>query len=397
MSPSVLVVNAGSSSLKLRVLAGDDSVTATADLPALRGDASGAAALADTITSFGPVDAVGHRVVHGGTLYSRPVLVTGDVRRRLESLTDLAPLHQPKSLEALDAVSRLLPDVPAVACFDTAFHATIPAAAATFALPAEWRARWTLRRYGFHGLSHAYVSRRAAELLYYPGGTTRPPVPPRPPTPLRIVTCHLGAGASLAAVRDGASVDTTMGFTPLDGLVMATRSGSVDPGLVLWLAEHARTPPAELAATLEHRSGLAGLAGTPDMREVLSRAAEGDSDAILGRDVYLHRLRGSIASMAASMSGLDALVFTGGVGENSAEIRWRAACGLSFLGIGVDSALNENPDGADDYEISAAGAAVQSFVIAAREDKQIAAEVRSILLRLLLLFVCPATVALGRS
>jgi acetate kinase len=388
MSPSVLVVNAGSSSLKLRVLAGDDSVTATADLPALRGDASGAAALADTITSFRPVDAVGHRVVHGGTLYSRPVLVTGDVRRRLESLTDLAPLHQPKSLEALDAVSRLLPDVPAVACFDTAFHATIPDAAATFALPAEWRARWTLRRYGFHGLSHAYVSRRAAE-LYYPGGTTprdppahggtSPPVPPRPPTPLRIVTCHLGAGASLAAVRDGASVDTTMGFTPLDGLVMATRSGSVDPGLVLWLAEHARTPPAELAATLEHRSGLAGLAGTPDMREVLSRADAGDADAVLGRDVYLHRLRGSIASMAASMGGIDALVFTGGVGENSAEIRWRAACGLSFLGVGVDSALNENPDGADDYEISAAGTAVQSFVIAAREDKQIAAEVRSVL------------------
>jgi acetate kinase len=180
-------------------------------------------------------------------------------------------------------------------------------------------------------------------------------------------------------VRDGVSVDTTMGFTPLDGLVMATRSGSVDPGLVLWLAEHAHTPPAELAATLEHRSGLAGLAGTADMREVLSRAAAGDANAVLGRDVYLHRLRGSIALMAASMGGLDALVFAGGVGENSAEIRWRAASGLSFLGIGVDSALNENPDGADDYEISAAGTAVQSFVIAAREDKQIAAEVRSIL------------------
>ncbi|HEX6448847.1 MAG TPA: acetate/propionate family kinase [Trebonia sp.] len=395
MSLRVLVVNAGSSSLKLRVLSGDDSVTATADLPALRGDASGEAPLADTVKSFGPVDAVGHRVVHGGTLYSRPVLVTGDVRRRLESLTDLAPLHQPKSLEALDAVSRLLPDVPAVACFDTAFHATIPEAAATFALPSEWRARWTLRRYGFHGLSHSYVSRRAAE-LYHPGGATprdppahgglrapHPPAggtsPPVPPIPLRIVTCHLGAGASLAAVRDGASVDTTMGFTPLDGLVMATRSGSVDPGLVLWLAEHAGTPPAELAATLEQRSGLAGLAGTPDMREVLSRAVAGDANAILGRDVYLHRLRGLIASMTASMGGLDALVFTGGVGENSAEIRWRAARGLSFLGVGVDSVLNENPDGADDYEISAAGTSVRSFVIAAREDKQIAAEVRSIL------------------
>ena len=176
---------------------------------------------------------MGHRVVHGGTLYAAPVLVTPEVRQRLESLTDLAPLHQPKSLAALDAVTAVLPDIPAVACFDTAFHATIPAAAATFALPAEWRTRWTLRRYGFHGLSHSYVSRRAAELI----GRRRPR------RGLRVVSCHLGAGASLAAVHGGRSVDTTMGFTPLDGLVMATRSGSVDPGLVLWLEEHAHMPP----------------------------------------------------------------------------------------------------------------------------------------------------------
>jgi acetate kinase len=362
MSPSVLVVNAGSSSLKLRVLAGDDSVTASADLSPLRND-SDASELADAIESLPGLDAVGHRVVHGGTIFSEPVLVTGDVRRRLESLTDLAPLHQPKSLAALDAVSKVLPDVPAVACFDTAFHRTIPDAAATFALPQEWRTRWTLRRYGFHGLSHAYVSHRAAQLC----GASR------------IVTCHLGAGASLAAVRDGVSVDTTMGFTPLDGLVMATRSGSVDPGLVLWLAEHAHTPPAELAATLEHRSGLAGLAGTGDMREVLARAAAGDARAVLGRDVYLHRLRGAIGSMAAALGGLDALVFTGGVGENAAEIRQRAAAGLEFLTVAVDPALNGNPDGADDYEITAGGATARSFVIAAREDKQIAGEVRSVL------------------
>ncbi|MBO0820356.1 MAG: acetate/propionate family kinase [Nocardiopsaceae bacterium] len=383
MSLSVLVVNAGSSSLKLRVLDDGDSVTARADLPAL--GSAGSAALADTIASFGPVDAVGHRVVHGGTLYSRPVRITGDVRRRLEALTDLAPLHQPKSLAALDAVTGVLPDVPAVACFDTAFHATIGDAAATFALPPHWRARWTLRRYGFHGLSHAYVSRRAAELL---GGTERPvSLPSSPGAELtgasRIVTCHLGAGASLAAVLDGRSVDTTMGFTPLDGLVMATRSGSVDPGLVLWLAEHAHTPPAELAATLEHRSGLAGLAGTPDMRQVLERAAAGDPDAILGRDVYLHRLRGAIGSMAAALGGLDALVFTGGVGENSPEIRQRAASGLAFLGVAVDPDRNAgggNLGGdADEYEIGADGAAARSFVIAAREDKQIAAEVRSVL------------------
>jgi acetate kinase len=371
----VLVVNAGSSSLKLRVLDRAGEVVAGDDLAGV-GRASGGgaddAAIKTAIESFGPVDAVGHRVVHGGTLYATPILITGEVRQRLESLTDLAPLHQPKSLAALDAVTAVLPDTPAVACFDTAFHATIAAAAATFALPAEWRARWALRRYGFHGLSHAYASRRAAELvgpLAVPSGG------------LRVVTCHLGAGASLAAVHDGRSVDTTMGFTPLDGLVMATRSGSVDPGLVLWLEEHAHMPARELAQTLESRSGLTGLAGTGDMREVLSRAADGDERAVLGRDVYLHRLRGSIAFMAAAMDGVDVLVFTGGVGENSPEIRSRAAFGLGFLGVGVDDARNALGKDArgGDWEITAPGSRVRTFVIAAREDKQIAAEVRSVL------------------
>jgi acetate kinase len=271
----------------------------------------------------------------------------------------------------MDAVSAVLPDTPAVACFDTAFHATIGEAAATFALPAEWRARWTLRRYGFHGLSHAYVSRRAAEL-----------VGAAPGDGLRVVTCHLGAGASLAAVSGGRSVDTTMGFTPLDGLVMATRSGAVDPGLVLWLEEHAHMPTRELASTLENRSGLVGLAGTGDMREVLSRAAAGDERAILGRDVYLHRLRASIAAMTATLGGLDVLVFTGGVGENSAEIRSRAADGLAFLGVRVDEKRNtlaKAARGGEDWEITAPGAPVRTFVIAAREDRQIAAEVRAVL------------------
>ena len=369
----ILVVNAGSSSLKLRVLDDYDAVAASADLPAVGGGdgGTGGAAITAAIESFGPVDAVGHRVVHGGTQYSAPVMLTPEVRSRLESLTDLAPLHQPKSLAALDAVTAVLPSVPAVACFDTAFHATIPASAATFALPAEWRARWTLRRYGFHGLSHAYVSRRAAELVSGEPASA----------PLRVVTCHLGAGASLAAVHGGRSVDTTMGFTPLDGLVMATRSGSVDPGLVLWLEEHAHMPPRELADTLEHRSGLTGLAGTGDMRQVLARAAAGDERALLGRNVYLHRLRASIAAMAAAMDGIDILVFTGGVGENSPEIRSRAAAGLHFLGIAVDETSNTlgNDDRGDDWEITAPGAGVRAFVIAAREDKQIAAEVRSVL------------------
>jgi acetate kinase len=362
----VLVVNAGSSSLKLRVLDRADAVTARADLPAPRGAANDAQ-IKSAIASLGPVDAVGHRIVHGGTLYTGPVQVDDHVRRQLESLTDLAPLHQPKSLAALDAVQAVLPAVPAIACFDTAFHATIPAAAATFALPEEWRTRWSLRRFGFHGLSHSYASRRAAELLGRDDGG------------LRLVTCHLGAGASLAAVRGGRSVDTTMGFTPLDGLVMATRSGSVDPGLVLWLEEHVHMPAAELAAALEHRSGLYGLAGTADMREILLRAAAGDTRAELARETYLHRLRASIGSMAAALNGLDAIVFTGGVGENSAEIRQRAMDGLGFLGIAAEQ--ESNGSGAGDRDIGAPAAAVRSLVIAAREDVEIAGQVRATLAR----------------
>src|SRR6266511_4873692 len=361
---NVLVVNAGSSSLKLRVLDAADEVVASEDLPAPRGETD-AAAVAEAIERFGPVDAVGHRIVHGGRQFLWPVVVDREVVDGIRALTDLAPLHQPKSLAALEAVTSVLPSVPAVACFDTAFHADMPAAAATYALPRQWRERWALRRYGFHGLSHAYCSRRAAEMLG------------RSPEGFRVVTCHLGAGASLAAVRDGRSVDTTMGFTPLEGLGMATRSGSVDPGLVLWLEEHAGTPPAELASTLEHRSGLLGLAGTADMRQVLSRAAAGDASATLGLDVYVHRVAGSAAAMTASLGGLDAIAFTGGVGENAPEVRRRVGERLAFLGVGVDEA--SNADGEGDRDITAAGSPVRTLVIEAREDLQIAHEVRATL------------------
>jgi len=360
----ILVVNAGSSSLKLRVLDPDDRIVGAEDLPAPRGQAD-IVAVARAIEGFGTVDAVGHRIVHGGTLYAQPVRIDREVVERLRALTDLAPLHQPKSLAALDAVQASLPDVPAVACFDTAFHAGMPAAASTYAIPHEWRKRWDLRKYGFHGLSHAYASRRAGEILGHALDG------------VRMVTCHLGAGASLAAVLDGRSVDTTMGFTPLDGLVMATRSGSIDPGLVLWLAEHVRMPPAELAATLEHRSGLLGLAGTADMRAVLDAAGTGEPDAVLALDVYHHRLRGAVAAMAAALGGLDVLVFTGGVGENAPAVRERAARDLAFLGVEVDQARNRA--GGDDREIGSPGAAVRTFVIAAREDVQIAHEVRDVL------------------
>ena len=359
----VLVVNAGSSSLKLRLLDEQDRLLAAADLPVPRG-AADVAAIAAALAGMGTVDAVGHRIVHGGTIYSAPVFLDADVEAHLRALIDLAPLHQPKSLAALAAVQAVLPDVPAVACFDTAFHAGMSAAAATYALPREWRSRWELRRFGFHGLSHAYVARRAAELLGSPAS-------------LRLVSCHLGAGCSLAAIRDGRSLDTTMGFTPLEGLVMATRSGSVDPGLMLWLEEHMGMPPAELGAALEERSGLLGLSGRADMREVLVAAAKGEPEASLAVAVFLHRLRAGIAAMAAALDGIDALVFTGGIGENAPEIRAGAATGLSFLGVALDPHRNGARTG--DREIGLAGAAVRVLVIEAREDLQIAREVRDVL------------------
>jgi acetate kinase len=347
----VLVVNAGSSSLKLRLLDSDDAVIQSADL-------ADGAEVSGELSAFGRPDVAGHRIVHGGEDFREAVLVDADVERRLRELTELAPLHQPKSLDALAAVSAALPGVPAVACFDTAFHATLGPAAATYALPERWRERWPLRRYGFHGLSHAYASRRATELT----GAAR------------VVTCHLGAGASLCAVRDGRSVETTMGFTPLEGLPMATRSGSVDPGLVLWLEERHGLSPREMSETLERESGLSGLAGTADMREILERAKSADERALLARDVYVHRLRLGIGSMAAALGGVDALVFTGGVGERSPGIRALACERLGFLGIAIDE--EKNRAAADDADIGAAGAAARTLVIAAREDLEIARQVR---------------------
>ena len=360
----ILVVNAGSSSLKLSVLDDADRCVAseTIDAPMGRLDDS---ALRAAVSKHGSIDAVGHRIVHGGTEFTQPVLVDPRVLRRIDALTDLAPLHQPKSLHGLKVVSHLLPDLPAVACFDTAFHANIPAAASTYALPAEWRHRWNLRRFGFHGLSHAYASRRAAELTG------------RDLKELRIVTCHLGAGASLAAVMGGTSVDTTMGFTPLEGLVMATRAGSIDPGLLLWLEEHVGMPPSELATTLEHRSGLLGICGHDDMRVILQAEADGDAESALAVGVYLHRLRAGIAAMSAAMGGLDTLVFTGGVGEHAAPIRERAAAELGFLGVRLDSEANAQAAG--DAEIGASGTPVRTLVITAREDIEIARGVRQVL------------------
>jgi acetate kinase len=360
----ILVVNAGSSSLKLRLLDSDNELLAERELLAPRAvvdEQDLRSALAD---GLGRADVVGHRIVHGGERFRAAVVVDTEVERALHDLVDLAPLHQPKSLAALEAVSRALPGVPAVACFDTAFHATLPPEAATFALPARWRERWGLRRYGFHGLSHAYASRRVGDLIG------------RPLRDLRIVTCHLGAGASLAAVQGGRSVDTTMGFTPLDGLVMATRSGSVDPGLLLWLITHQGISAAEMTEALEHQAGLAGLAGTPDMREVLARAAREDPDARLALDVYVHRLVARVAAMAAALGGLDALVFTGGVGERAPTLRAAAAARLGFLGVQLDAPANASTVG--DTIVSPPDAPVAAAVVRAREDLEIAREVRTL-------------------
>ncbi len=367
----VLAVNAGSSSLKLTLLDGDDTTIEAVTLAgtgeaALTDGYGNGGVLGEALRSrLGEADVVGHRIVHGGEQYRDAVRIDADVEADLRDLVELAPLHQPKSLAALDAVTGLLPDLPRVACFDTAFHATLPPAAATYALPAQWRERWGLRRYGFHGLSHGWVARRAPELLCRAGGE------------LRIVSCHLGAGASLCAIGGGESIDTTMGFTPLEGVVMATRSGSVDPGLLLWLLERERVPAGELADALEHRSGLLGLCGTADMRELLVRADAGDRRARLALDVYLHRLRAGIAAMAAALGGLDALVFTGGVGERSATIRELAVEGLGFLGLAIDEHRNRTASG--DEDVSGARASAATLVLAAREDREIARQVRAVL------------------
>jgi acetate kinase len=262
-------------------------------------------------------------------------------------------------------VSAELPELPAVACFDTAFHATLPPAARTYAIPREWSNQWKLRRYGFHGLSHAWVARRTGQVLASS---------PRAP---RIVSCHLGAGASLCAIAGGKSVATTMGFTPLEGLVMATRSGSVDPGLLLWLLERSELSERELADALEHRSGLLGLAGTGDMREVLRRRAAGDEVAELAFAVYVDRLRGAIATMTAALGGVDALAFTGGVGERSAEVRAAAVDDLAYLGLGLDA--HRNAHAAADAEISGSNSRARTLVIEAREDLEMARQTRALL------------------
>jgi acetate kinase len=313
----VLTVNAGSTSMKVAVVDGQHAVARFDSLEA-------------AIHEGPTVEAVAHRVVHGGDR-AGPCTVDDSVLRELRALTELAPLHQPSSLDALDRCRQVWPDVPHVACFDTSFHATIPEAARTYALPPELRRQ--VRVYGFHGLSHAWAVDRMAELA---------------PRCRRVVVAHLGGGQSLCGVLDGRSVITTMGFTPLDGLVMATRSGALDPGAVVWLADRVD----DLEHLLEHESGLKGLCGTGDMREVLART---DSEAKLALEVYLHRLVTLLGACTAALQGLDALVFTGGVGEHAPRLRELVAERIEWLGP------------------------VETFVVESREDLQMAKETAQLL------------------
>jgi len=365
---SVLVVNAGSSSLKLRVLGPGDEVIAALDMDHWDGSPD-AGEFRTFLGGLSGLGAVGHRVVHGAGTFTSATVLDDAVIEAIAGLTDLAPLHQPRALAGICAARSALPAVPEVACFDTAFHAGLPAAAARYALPGDWTERFGLRRYGFHGLSHGYAARRSAQLLDIDSERAR------------VVTCHLGAGSSLAAVHGGRCADTTMGFTPLEGLVMATRPGSVDPGLLIWLLQHGGLSVDELSSGLEHSAGLAGLAGLPggsgDMREVRRAAEAGSGSARLAIDVHAHRLRREIAAMAAAMDGLDVLAFTGGIGEHQPAVRAEAAAGLAFLGVAIDPARNASAAG--DAEISAAAAGVRTVVISAREDVEIARQTRAAL------------------
>ena len=307
------------------------------------------------------VAAVGHRVVHGGSAYTASVKVDDTVKRTIADLAEMAPLHNPVNLEGIVAAEKAWPHVPHVAVFDTAFHATIPEAAHTYAVPYPWTRDWQLRRYGFHGLSVAYCADRAAQMLR------------RGAAGLRLVICHLGNGCSVSAVRDGRCVDTSMGFTPLDGLVMGTRSGAVDPGLLLYVLRHKGLSADDLDRVLNRESGLLGVSGlTSDMRNLTEAAHKGHEGAKLALAVFVHRLRQTLGAMAATLGGVEALVFTAGIGEHSAEVRAATCAGLEFLGAAMDAKANVacRPDA----DVAMPDAKCRILVIATREDLTIVRE-----------------------
>jgi acetate kinase len=363
---SVLILNAGSSSLKWVVLDAASEAMQTQGSASWEGTEGGrhVAEVERALAGLAAVDAVGHRVVHGGERFRQAVQIDDDVRSGIAELGALAPLHNPAALAGIDAGRARFPDVPQVAAFDTSFHATMPDEAARYPLPWDWSERWGLRRFGFHGLSVQYAVGRVAELLAHAPG--------------RIVVCHLGAGCSVTAVADGRSVDTSMGFTPLEGIMMARRSGSVDPGLLLHLLGQQGMSVADLDHGLNERAGLQGVSGvSADLRAVLAAEEAGDHRCRLAVGMFVHRLVAAIAGMTGVLGGLDALVFTGGIGEHSAVIRTRAAAPLAYLGLRLDPMANVSAVG--DADIAAPDSRVRVLVVGAREDLAIVREVRRVL------------------
>ncbi len=357
----VLTANPGSSSVKLAVVDGEvERESITIDAASV---SKAHVPLSELAGRWSPIDAAAVRFVHGGE-HGEAVLLNEIVLARLAELTPLAPLHQPLSLTMADLITREL-HLPVVACFDTAFHAAMPEAATRYGLPRDWVRDFGLRRYGFHGLSCANALRRCAELL----GAD--------PVELSIVCGHIGSGVSVTAIRDGHSVDTSMGFTPLEGAMMGTRSGSVDPGLLLHLLDMGVTSSTGLANALSYRSGLAGMTGTSgDIREVLAALHRGDADAALAIDVYLHRLRREIGAVSASLDRLDALVFTGGVAEHQPGLIADLINSLRLYGVSVDQM---RAHGTGDRVISPAGARVPVLVITAKEDLEMARQTTNLL------------------
>ena len=357
----VLVLNCGSSSVKYRLF--DDSATIAKGLIERIGESGGDApdfsaalrTITDTVDVSG-LAAVGHRVVHGGPAFSEPAILDDEVVATIERLVPLAPLHNPAALTGIAVARKLLPDVPQVAVFDTAFHATIPAYASTWAIDASLGERWQIRRYGFHGTSHAYVARQTAALL----GLS--------PTEANVITLHLGNGASACAVRGGRSVATSMGMSPQGGLVMGTRSGDIDPTVVFHLHRVAGLPIPEIERSLTRHAGLLGLAGDNDMRSVVSRRALGDPAAGLAFDVYCHRIKEYVGAYLAVLGRVDAITFTAGVGQHSPEVRAAALDGLSPLGIAVDPARNAG----NAAIVSPDGAAIAVCVVPTDEELEIA-------------------------
>ena len=312
------------------------------------------------IKDKGEIDAVGHRVVHGGEEFKDSIEITPELMSTIRSLIDLAPLHNPHNIRGITACQKTLPGIPQVAVFDTAFHHQMPPCAYVYGIPYVFYKRYGIRRYGFHGTSHKFVSDRAADMLG------------QPITDLKIVTCHLGNGASITAVKGGVSVDTSMGFTPLEGLLMGTRSGDMDPAIILHIMAREELTLHESNTLLNKHSGLIGISGvSSDMREICDAAHKNNNNAKLALDVYCYRLKKYIASYAAAMGGMDALVFTAGVGENSAEVRALTCENLEFMGIVIDTKKNMNAVGKE-MDISTDDATVRTLVVPTNEELVIA-------------------------